>query len=181
VSATVTNLGDLKDNFTITLNDADFTKLNAEVYKQDTREIEPGKNKEFLIMVNIKEGTEPGFENITITATSWLAEKYNLDIQDSNILTIKILEKDEQKGKDRGQPISIFYFSILLIIIILIIISIIVVILVRKKTSKKATESDLTQDIQPKTSPKSNIIPESETTIKPLPLAMQQQNETFEE
>jgi hypothetical protein len=181
VSAIVTNLGELNDNFTVSIGNINNSKLIVENYRQDTLKIEPGKNKEFLIMVSIKDGTEQGFENITITAKSKLAEKYNLHVQDSQMLSINILEKDDHDGKERGQPINIFYFSILFLIIILIIISIIVVILVRKKTSKKTTESDLTQDIQPETSPESITTPEPETTLEPLPITTQQQDDTLEE
>jgi hypothetical protein len=177
VSATVTNLGELVDNFTVSISDGYLTKLNVEVYKQDTLEIEPGTNKEFLIMINIKEGTGPCFENITITATSRLAEKYNLEIQDNQVLMIKILEKDIQKEKERGQPISIFYFSILLLIIILIIISIIIVILVRKKSSKKDSKVEESQAIILETIP----TPEPEPTLEPLSVVTQQQDETLEE
>jgi hypothetical protein len=181
VSAIVTNLGEQKDNFTVVIGDINNTKIKAENYRQNTLEIEPGKNKEFLIMISVEDNTKLGFENITITATSKLAEKYDLDVKDSQILTIKILEKDEQKGKERGQPISIFYFSILLLIIILIIISIIILIIVRKKSSKKTTESELTQDFQPKTSPKSITTPEPGQLIEPVPVVTQQQDETLEE
>ena len=38
-----------------------------------------------------------------------------------------------------------------------------------------------TQDIQPETSPKSNIIPEPEPTLEPLPVVTEQQDETLEE
>jgi hypothetical protein len=181
VSVIVTNLGEITDNFTITINDANFTKLNAEVYKQDTCEIEPGKNKEFLIMVNINEGTGPGFVNINVTAKSLLAEKYNVDIQDSQLLTIKILEKDDQKEKEQGQPISIFYFSILLFIIILIIISIIILIIVRKKASKKDSEVVESQEIIPETPPESITTPEPEIAAEPIPVSDIQQEDTFEE
>jgi hypothetical protein len=144
-------------------------------------EIEPGKNKEFLIIISVEEKTNPGLENIAITAKSKLAEKYNLDVQDSHILIIKILEKDEQKEKDRGQPISIFYFSILLLIIILIIISIIILILVRKRSSKKESEVEEIQDIRPETSPESIIIPELEPTLEPLPVVTEQKYKSMEE
>jgi hypothetical protein len=177
VSAIVTNLGEVNDNFTVRINDVNDTNLNAEVYRQDTMEIEPGKNKEFLIMISIKDGTEPGFENISILAKSNLAEKYNLDVQDTQELTIKILEKDEEK--DRGGTTSIFYFSILILIVILIIIFIIVLILVRKRASKKKVEVEETQDIIPEIPLESGTIPES--TVVPLPVPVQQQDETLEE
>jgi hypothetical protein len=175
ISAIVTNLGELNDNFTFSIGKINGMDLTAEVYREDILEIAPGKNKEFLIMVSVEENIKPGFENITITAKSKLAEKYNLDIQDSNVLTIKILEKDEQKGKDRAQPISIFYFSILLIIVILIIIAIIILILVRKKSSKKDSEIEENQDIRPETT--SESIP----TFEPESVHIQQQDETLEE
>jgi hypothetical protein len=175
VSAIVTNLGELNDNFTVTIGEFGNTKLTAENYRQDTLEIPPGMNKEFLIMISVDKNTKPGFENITITAKSNLAEKYNLHVQDSQILTIKILEKDDQTGKEHGLPISIFYFSILLIIVILIIISIIIVILVRKKSSKKESKVVENQNIQPE------ISPESFTTLEPEPVPLQQQDETLEE
>jgi hypothetical protein len=175
VSAIVTNLGEQKDNFTVLIGDINNTKLTAENYRQNTLEIEPGKNKEFLITINVIEGTEPGFENINIIAQSKLAEKYNLHVQDSQVLTIKILEKDIQSGRDRNQPISIFYFSILLLIIILIIISIIILIIVRKKASKKDYEEIETQYIITEAPPDSIITPE------PEPVPLPQQDETLEE
>jgi hypothetical protein len=176
VSAIVTNLGEQKDNFTVTVGDINNSKLTVENYRQDTLDIEPGKNKEFLIMISVEENTKPGLENITITAKSKLAEKYNLDVQDNKVLTIKILEKDDQKGKENGLPISIFYFSILLLIIILIIISIIIVILVRKKSSKKNSELVETQDIKPETSPESITIPEPTLElVSPMPVPVQVQ------
>jgi hypothetical protein len=169
VSAIVTNLGEQKDNYTVQIGDINNSKLTAENYRQDTLEIESGKNKEFLIMVSIKDGSKPGFENISITAKSNLAEKYNLNVQDSQVLMINILEKDNQNGKEQGQPISIFYFSILLLIIILIIISIIILIIVRKKSSKKESEVEEIQDIQPEAPPDSIFTPEPE----PVPLPQQ--------
>jgi hypothetical protein len=181
LSAIVTNLGEQKDNFTVIIGNINNTKLTAENYRQDTLEIEPGMNKEFLIMISVEDNTKPGFENITITATSRLAEKYNFDVQYSQVLTIKILEIDEQNGKERGQPISIFYFSILLLIIILIIISIIILFIVRKKSSKKESEVMESQDIVPKTPPEKITIHEPETTGEPLPVVTEQQDETLEE
>jgi hypothetical protein len=181
VSAIVTNLGEYKDNFTVIIGDRNNTKLTIENYRQDTLEIEPGKNKEFLIMVSIKEGTVPGFENITIIAKSNLAEKYNMDVKDIQVLTIKILEKDIQEGKEQGQPISIFYFSILFIIVILIIISIIIVILVRKKSSKKDSGVEDIQNIPHETQIENITSLEPEPTVEPLPVGTQQQDETLEE
>jgi hypothetical protein len=181
VSAIVTNLGEQNDNFTLVIGDINNSKITAENYRQDTMEIGPGKNKEFLIMISVEENTKPGFENITITAKSKMAEQYYLEIQDKQILTINILEKDDQDGKERGQPISIFYFSILLIIVILIIISIILMILIRKKSLKKDNADIEIQDIIPETSPGSITIPKPETTIKPAPVSTQQQDETLEE
>jgi hypothetical protein len=169
VTAIVTNLGEQKDNFTVIIGDINNTKLTTENYRQDTMEIEPGKNKEFLIMISVEDGIEPGFENITITAKSKLAEKYNLEIQDNQVLMIKILEKDNQKEKERGQPISIFYFSILFIIVILIIISVIIVILIRKKSSKKDSEIEKTQDIIHETPPDNITIPEPEPIVETVP------------
>jgi hypothetical protein len=176
VSAIVTNLGEQKDNYTVQIGDINNSKLTAENYRQDTLEITPGKNKEFLIIISVEENTKPGFENITITAKSKLAEKYNLEIQDNQVLTIKILEKDIQKEKDRGLPISIFYFSILLLIIILIIISIIILIIVRKKTSKKESKVVESQDIISETSPESIITPEPTLElVPPMPVPVQVQ------
>ena len=100
ISAIVTNIGELKDNFTVSIGIINNTNLNVEVYRQDTLEIDFEKNKEFLIMISVKDGTELGFENVTIIAKSNLAEEYNLDIQDSKELTIEILEKDKQKDGD---------------------------------------------------------------------------------
>ena len=51
-------------------------------------------------MISVKDGTDLGFENVTIIAKSNLAVEYNLDIQDSKELTIEILEKDKQKDGD---------------------------------------------------------------------------------
>jgi hypothetical protein len=181
VSAIVTNLGDLNDNITVKIGEINNTKLTIENYRQDTLEIEPGKNKEFLIMISMEDNNKLGFENITITATSRLAEKYNLHVQDSQMLSIKILEKDDQNEKERGQPISIFYFSILLLIIILIIISIIILIIVRKKSSKKDSEVEESQDIIPETSTERITTPEPETTVESLPVVTEQQDETNEE
>ena len=96
-------------------------------------------------------------------------------------LQFKILEKDIQKGKEQGQPISIFYFSILLLIIILIIISIIIMILIRKKASKKDSEVVESQEIIPETTPESITTPEPEPIVEPLPGITQQQDETLEE
>jgi N-acetylneuraminic acid mutarotase len=149
VSASVTNLGELNDNFTVVIGDTNNSRITTENYRQDSLEIEPGKNKEFLIMISVEENIKPGFENITITARSKLAEKYNLDVQDSQILTIKILEKDIQKGKERGQPISIFYFSILLLIVIVIILSIIILIILRRRSNDKQIESEIIMESTP--------------------------------
>jgi hypothetical protein len=181
VTAIVTNLGEQNDNFIVQIGGINNTKLTAENYRQDTMEILSGMSKEFLIMISVEEDIKPGFENITIIAKSNLAEKYKMDIQDIQVLMIKILEKDNQKEKERGQLISIFYFSILLLIIILIIISIIILIIVRKKSSKKDNEEIETQDIQPKTSPGSIVTPEPGTAIEPLPVTTQQQDESMEE
>ncbi len=165
--AVVTNLGELNDNFTVSIGDINGTGLTAEVYRQDTMEIVPGKDKEFLIMISVQEGTEPGYGSITIFARSKLAEQYGLEAQDSKELTIKIIEKEVQKHRDR--PTSTFYFSILILIVILIIIFIIILILIRKKTSKKDTVVEDRQEVITKAPVENIAAQEPEPIVEPVP------------
>jgi uncharacterized membrane protein len=139
VTAIVTNLGELIDNFTVSINDTDFTKLNAEVYKQDTREIAPGASKGFQIMISVKDGSEPGEETITVTAESNLDIKYGLNVEVSKDLVVKILAEDVKK--EDNESTNSFYFSILIIILIIVII--IILILVRKRATNKQIDPEL--------------------------------------
>jgi hypothetical protein len=181
VSAIVTNLGELIDNFTVTIGDINNTKLTAENYRQDTLEIEPGKNKDFLIMISVKDGSEPSEETITITAESNLDAKYGLNVEVSKDLVVKVLPVDVEK--DNNESTNSFYLSILIVIIILIIVIIIILILVRKKSSKKDSELVETQDIMTETGEiiENITTSEPEPIIEPAPLLTQQQDETQEE
>ena len=163
VSAIVTNLGELKDNFTLFIINNTETKLYAEIYRQATLEILPGNNTETLIMLTAKGDAIPGFENITVIAKSMMAEGYDLDVQDSKELIVKILEKD--KPMDRNKSTSSFYFSILFLIILLIIIFIIIVILLRRRSSKKASGVVEKKESTPETPSETS----SETPTEALP------------
>jgi hypothetical protein len=183
VEAIVTNLGDLTDNFTMFAEtELGFeSKLNVEVYRNTTLEIEPGKSKIFLVMVSVKEGSRPCIENISITAESELDAMYGLNVWESKELTVVILEKDDDMDKDG--VFSSYYFSILLIIIILIILVIIILIVVRRKTKKEKEEEKAEAENEQLVSPEElSEISMVESIGEPKePVQVQEKDETMEE
>ena len=112
------------------LIDAPFdSKINAEVYRNKTMEIESKESKNFMIMLSVQDGSEPGVENVTVTAESTMDAKYGLNVEVSEELVVKVLEKDKEKA--RGGYTDTVYFILLIVIIILIIILLIFLFLKR--------------------------------------------------
>ena len=139
VFAHVTNLGELKDNFTVSVSDTDDLKIIAEIYRQDTLELSPGKTGLFSIMVRVKDGAVPGWENITVMAHSLNAKKAGLTVENKTLLVVEIIVPEVIKPKS-GPDEPNYWAWIALVIVIIIILLIVAIMLRRRKREVEKQE-----------------------------------------
>ncbi len=143
VTITITNEGNVEDDFLIRFESVDITSANIQLSKSFLI-LNDGDSDQIFATITIPEDMESGSYTIKFIAESD-------DASDESILTITVNEIDDEEAKDTKSDTAL-YISIVVIVIILILIFIILFIYLKKKKGEDE-ETPVAEGPSPETPP----------------------------
>jgi hypothetical protein len=130
VTITITNIGNIEDDFTITFESDDFTSANIQLSKNFLT-LPDGDSDTVTVMIKIPDAMEPGVYTIKFIVES------NDDPQEST-LTVTVKDKDgEEPGDKKDEADNTMLYSLIGIIVIIIVVLILLFIFLKKKKGKE--------------------------------------------
>ena len=156
VKAYVTNLGEITDSISLSLEVPIETGIGGLVNEPITLDAAPNSTIEFNITVNVVKDANEDEYKIPVTATSGRAKEYNLVVEAKDNLTVKI-KIPEKPSPDKSSDLFMFLNILLIIIIIIIIIALAIFIYKRKKREKEKSEPQQAETIKPGELPTAEI------------------------
>ncbi len=155
ISLTITNEGNIEDDFTISFESTDFTSANIQFSKSFIT-LNKGDSDTITVTITIPENMEPGEYTIKFIVES------NDDPKESS-LTITVKNGDEPE--DGEEDNTLLYAGIGIIVIVLIVILILLFIFLKKKKGKE--EEPPVEEPQPP--PPEEVPPEAPPEQPPTP------------
>ncbi|MCK5561676.1 MAG: SBBP repeat-containing protein [Thermoplasmata archaeon] len=128
VTITISNNGNIEDDFTISFESDDFTSANIQ-FSESSLPIPEGDSDSITVTIKIPEDIEPGVYTVKFIVES------NDDPQETT-LTVTVKDKDGEKPKDDDEDNTMLY-AIIGIIVIIIVVLILLFIFLKKKKGKE--------------------------------------------
>jgi hypothetical protein len=158
ITITITNKGNVMDDYTIRFESTDFTSADIQFFN-NTLTLNNDDSGQITVTITIPDNMSPGEYTIKFIVESD-------DASDEVILTVKVIVKDgvvDQDGKDEEDN-TMLYASIGIIVIIIIIVLSLLFIFLRKKKGKEeeqVEEEQPTQQLESQvaTAPQPVVIP----------------------
>jgi hypothetical protein len=142
IKATVTNLGDLQDTISLSLQETSNPGVTAEITNPTSIELNPGNNAEFIIEIKVGHGTAKGDVVFTIEAISENSPQDSKVKRDA-VFTVKVLEvkgpEVTEDDSDKKGDNSFMVFSIIIAVIIVIVILLSILVMRKKKKEQSGT------------------------------------------
>jgi nitrogen fixation-related uncharacterized protein len=160
VRAIVKNLGELEDSIFLRVEVPPDLGFGVMVDEPSITNAVPNGTAEFYITVTTSMDPQKDEINLTVIASSRRATEYELTVEETAELTVKILSQEKKDEDEPWLSLSEFWIIFLIIIIILIVLIIVWTFLRHKKSSQESKEESTAEDaltVKPGTIPEAVI------------------------
>jgi hypothetical protein len=173
VSITITNNGNIEDDFTVNFESTDFTSANIQ-FSDTSVSIADGDSDTITVTIKIPEDMEPGVYTVKFIVES------TGDPQEST-LTITVKDKDgEEPGDKKDDEDNTMLYALIGIIIVIIVVLILLFIFLKKKKgeeepSVEEVQPEPPEEVPPEVPPEQVPVPETPPTEQPQVPEVQQE------